>query len=116
MTDDLIFVVMPADNGVAPGIPGSLIITAECGHRAWVSQAGLATALRQNMRITCEDCVDATADVQVEVPLALRHELGAEIGPRRADGIITTVQANPQRALRVLQTANALRRRGRHRG
>jgi hypothetical protein len=92
------------------GVPGSVTITADCGHQAWISPSGLAFKLGGGVRAVCEDCVPLETDMTVELMPGQRKELAFLIGEREADEVIRKVQQDPQGMLRAGRTRRRRRR------
>lgn len=73
--------------------PGSVKITASCGHLVWISESGLlATINDPKMTTTCLPCMPGDAEYAGPVPGAM-DELASLVGPDLAQQAIAKAQA-----------------------
>lgn len=109
MGADRVLLVSPAD---APAhTPGSVLFDAGCGHRAWLSVAGMQMLLGGGLVTVCEDCADpAEAARGFVVSPLVRAELSALRGADYADRLIGEAAADPAGAVRRVQESNRRRR------
>ena len=91
----------PAPLGSVEGIPGSVRIKADCGHRVSVAPSGVPMLLNPtiNPRTKCLNCLPPEelrriVDEQKvrEIP-GSREELEGEIGAERADAVFKAARA-----------------------
>lgn len=73
-------------------LAGSVIIDADCGHRAWLSISGQVELRARSMRVVCANCLPSGPFLASAVPGAL-EELAAEFGDQAADRIIEVATA-----------------------
>jgi hypothetical protein len=106
---DKVLLVSPAD---APAYaPGSVLFDAACGHRAWLSMAGMQMLLGGGFTTVCEDCADpAEAARNFAVSPLVCAELSALWGSGVAARQIAAVAADPAAAVRRAQESNRRRR------
>lgn len=80
-----ILIVSPLDHEHSPG---SVVIDADCGHRAWLSTSGAKQMQATPMKTMCMDCVDPAAVKNMTAVPGAEEELTALFGKRFADRAI----------------------------
>jgi hypothetical protein len=108
--DQYVLMVAPVDAPLM--LPGSTLITADCGHHAWVSRSGLPLVLTGEVITRCWHCVDPTQVTQATPVGGAAEELRALFGAAVAEEMIAPVRdGNPATVIRALQRNNPRRRR-----
>lgn len=96
---------------VPTNVPGSVQLTADCGHQIWLSPSGLRMKLAGKVVLRCENCVDPDDIASIESTPESRAELVALLGSEQAaDELIWAAEHDPAYTVRVLQ-ADSRRRR-----
>ena len=80
----------------------SVVITADCGHRAWIAPTSMTAHLSPFMatRTTCMRCVspkdlrEAIATGNLRAVPGAKDELAAEVGPELADQVYRQMGVN----------------------
>jgi hypothetical protein len=76
-----------------------LIITADCGHRAYISSGGIQTQARMNARTVCMDCVNPDEIPEINITPEVYADLVSRIGQEEADHLIELANDPANRAL-----------------
>jgi hypothetical protein len=102
MTDErAVLVLAPAKYGGHD----DAIITADCGHRAYISSGGIQTQARMDARTICMDCCDPADVPEVQVPPEVYAELVERLGQEQADHLIELTK-NPANRRRMFGPNN----------
>jgi hypothetical protein len=108
--DRHVLMVAPVDAPIV--LPGATLITADCGHRAWVSVSGLPLMVSGDVTARCWDCVDPTQVTQAAPVDGSAEELRALFGAAVAEQLIAPLRdEDPATVVRALQRNKNGRRR-----
>jgi hypothetical protein len=78
-------------------IPGAVEISADCGHRCYISRSGVAALLADDMQTICAGCVNPKRAVGYDIVPGAVEEAAEVIGPELAAHGEAIIRALDQR-------------------
>lgn len=108
---DTVLMLTPA--GEPNYVRGAVLITADCGHRAWISPTGIKFSVTTTVTTRCQNCVDPADVGEMRTMPGGLEELAAHLGPAEAEAVVAQVQRDPAGAVRRLQADSKAHRRRR---
>lgn len=93
-------ILLAVSESTGPPVAGAVVITADCGHQAWIAPSGLQAQLSLGLRTSCAACLPDGPKEVVELPGA-REELEQAIGAERATFIVSAVIEQARRGGRI---------------
>lgn len=115
MADERVLLLSPERDQLSSLVPGSVVIDADCGHRAWISPEGLMFQLGGGVTTRCQDCVDPADVAEIDEVPGSRESLAGMLGKDAAEQLMAEVKRDPAAAVRQLQAQSWRDRKGRRR-
>lgn len=100
MTDDPTILALLPYTGLDDRLtPGSVRVTAGCGHPAWISPSGIETQARTGATTRCTACIDPADVTEIGMTPELYRELVTMFGVTEADALIEMASDPANRSL-----------------